>query len=231
MSKELKISLILITIMVLAFFASQELVKDVVKFPLNIPISTKLNSNATKEFNIKYPGNYSLQLLLHKVDNKSFNEIRDIIGDGGFNIKSGEPTGKFKKYAIAWNIRSSHIELSGTGSHLTRGAGYSKNNISKLIGEVSLPKGNMILSTKFKTDLSELSKYNPRLILTPGAFGAKTTQSKLTGYIWMFNIIMWALLPITSIILILRWSYLYVKSYNKSHHRDARFTRAPVLKR
>ena len=197
-------------------FTAQRFVNDINKNPLNIPTRSTLNFNKSKQFEIKYPGNYSLHIALEKVNSASFKEIQEIIGDGAHdkngNVVGNYVVGNYKEYSISWNIQSDNINISGIGTHLTRGIRYSKTKIVKTIGVMSLTKGIMNLNIQFNTDLSELLKYNPRIVIKAGGIGAKTTQSSFTSTVILLYQILWLSLSVITIIIIARLVYLYAKN-------------------
>ncbi len=211
MTRETRKAVIIIFLLISFFITIQVLVKGVTEKPLNIPIKTTLGFELAKEFEVTYPGEYSLELMLEKVNSASLKEIQDVIGHGGINKYTGELIGKYKKYNITWEVKSNAVTLSGIGSHLIRGAKYSRDKISKNIGVMTLPKGKMTLYIKFKTDLSELLKYKPRLVITPGGVGAKKMQSSYAGYIVLLSNLSWLALVFGIPILIIRLIYLYAK--------------------
>jgi len=210
MIREIKLSILILSILGIAMFTAQIFVNDITKEPLNIAARSTLNFNLSKQFEIKYPGNYSLQIALEKVDSASFKEIQEIIGDGTHD-NAGNIIGNYKEYSIGWKVMSDNVNISGIGTHLTSGAGYSKAEIVKTIGVMSLPKGIMNLHVQFNTDLSELLKYNPRIVIEAGGIGAKTTQSSFTGNIILIYQILWLALPIITIVLVARLVYLHTK--------------------
>ncbi|QKE61984.1 hypothetical protein HNE05_00910 [Aquipseudomonas campi] len=171
--------------------ASEAVMHEAFRKPVDAPIAMTPNAEATADFWILLPGAYQLDLVFNAAQPHARQKLKSVLGQHGcWNSKSNSPCGEYLPYSIKWEVRSeSEVITSGVGTELTRGGHLRIDSRGTGLGAVALPAGRLTLHAVAESPLPQLSNLSPRLVLSGGTGGAKTFQSPFVTYVWTF----WAL--------------------------------------
>lgn len=168
--------------------ASETVMHEAFRKPVDVPIAMTPNAEATADFWVLLPGAYQLELVFNTAQPHAPQKLKSVLGQFGCrNTKTNSPCGEYLPYSIKWEVRSGNeVIASGVGTERNGGGHLTRNSWGTQLGGVVLPAGHLTLHAVAESPLPQLADLSPRLVLSGGTGGVKTFQSTFVTYAWAF---------------------------------------------